>query len=56
MVMADRYEGQHAGRCGCGAELIWVRDSEGSWVTTHSDTNENLYCSFASNSDSSVPA
>ena len=53
MAVADRWEGQPAGTCGCGAELIWARGRDG-WSVTHLDPQRALMCStmtVASESD-----
>jgi len=58
MTVADRWEGQAAGTCGCGAALIWSQQ-DGEWQVTHLDATKALYCSSqktASDSDVSASA
>lgn len=44
MTVADRWEGQPAGTCGCGSGLIWTREGD-EWVVTHNDPSQAVYCS-----------
>jgi ketosteroid isomerase-like protein len=37
MTVADRYEGEEAGACGCGSRLIWYREADGRWKVRHAD-------------------
>jgi len=55
MALADRYEGQHAGICGCGAALSWSRDERGEWITTHESQEGAMFCKLTS-SDSGIHA
>ena len=46
MTVADRYEGEETGICGCGSRLVWSRDSDGAgWHVTHADPEQALVCS-----------
>jgi hypothetical protein len=45
MTLADRFEGQEVGVCGCGGALVWARDAEGAWIVTHADKLAALLCS-----------
>ncbi len=45
VTVADRYEGQDAGTCGCGSRLVWTRCAAGKWCVTHADPVKALACS-----------
>jgi hypothetical protein len=45
MTLADRFEGQEVGVCGCGGVLVWARDAEGTWHVSHADALAALVCS-----------
>jgi hypothetical protein len=45
MTVADRYEGEVVGRCGCGSCLVWQRDESGEWHVEHADAERALTCS-----------
>lgn len=44
MTVADRYEGESAGTCGCGSALVWTRDG-GEWHVAHADAAMAVACS-----------
>lgn len=45
MAIADRYEGQDAGTCGCGSALVWALDAHGQWRAEHVDQEQAMACS-----------
>ena len=55
MTVADRYEGEAAGTCGCGSPLVWALTADGGWRVVHADAERAMECSAMSSSTPSVP-
>jgi hypothetical protein len=54
MTVADRYEGQEAGACGCGSLLVWTMGADGQWHVAHADPEAELACSAMTDTPSDV--
>jgi hypothetical protein len=52
MTVADRWEGETVGTCGCGSALVWERDAQGEWHAAHADEELAVACSNATDTPS----